>query len=80
MKIRTLTIQEYENSQEVPNSEICFYTTEKDIMERISRFLAENIKENIEILKQLQPFKIQDVYEITTKNKTLYLIHTEVID
>lgn len=75
--IKELTLQEYENSVEKPNVEYHFYSDEKDICSIIIWKIAENIKENIEILSLFQPFNKPEIYEITTKNKTLYLFYAE---
>jgi bisphosphoglycerate-dependent phosphoglycerate mutase len=77
IQIKELTQQEYENSPEKPNAELCFYATEKDFMRIVSRHLAENIKENIDILKLFLPFNKPAVYEIDNNGKTLYLVYAE---
>lgn len=77
IQIKEMTEQEYENSVKIPNSELCFYSNEKDIIEIVSIHLAEKIEETIEILKLFQPFNKPEVYEITQNEKTLYLIYIE---
>lgn len=75
--IKELTQQEYENSVEKPNSELCFYSNEKHICEIITYHLVENIKENIDILKLFLPFNKPVVYEIDNNGKTLYLVYAK---
>lgn len=70
-----MTLQEYEKSLKKPNAGFYFYSNEKDICDIVVWHLAENIKENIEILKLFQPFNSPEVYEINNNEKTLYLFY-----
>lgn len=74
--IKTLTKQEYDNISKSP-SKLVFFTTEKDICKIICFHLAETLKENIEVLKQFQPFKDVEVYEVENEKGILYMLKLE---
>lgn len=76
--INKLTKQEYNNIGKIPNSEFCFFEDEKSICKIIGLHFAGSIEQNIEILKMFLPFEKSEVYEITTANRSLYLINQSV--
>lgn len=75
--IKILTKQEYEKNGKTP-SEIVFYETEKDICRIVSLHLSKNIKENMAILQKFIHLQNEDVYEVVTEERVLYILKPDV--
>ena len=74
-EIKIYTDQDYEKYMISP-SEVCFIDNYKDLKQIAEIHLSDTIKENIEVLKQLEEINLEKTTLIETKRnkKLLYLI------
>lgn len=73
ISIKAFNKQEYEKIAKSP-SEIIFYETEKDILKIISKYLAKNIEENIEVLQKFLPLPKGECYEIEYEKGLFFIL------